>query len=43
MTTWIKVLLNPNTINHVDPIVETGLTGCSNGHVPLTVMPIYGT
>ena len=27
---------------HVDPTVETGLRVCSNGHIPLTVMPIYG-
>ena len=27
---------------HVDPTVETGLRVCSNGHPPLTVMPIYG-
>ena len=27
---------------HVDPNVETGLKVCSNGHAPLTVMPIYG-
>ena len=27
---------------HVDPTVETGLKVCSNGHAPLTVMPIYG-
>ena len=27
---------------HVDPTVETGLKVCSNGHTPLTVMPIYG-
>ena len=27
---------------HVDPTVETGLKFCSNGHTPLTVMPIYG-
>ena len=27
---------------HVSPIVETGLRVCSNGHTPLTVMPIYG-
>ena len=27
---------------HVDPTVETGFKVCSNGHAPLTVMPIYG-
>ena len=27
---------------HVDPTVEMGLRVCSNGHVLLTVMPIYG-
>ena len=27
---------------HVNPTVETGLRVCSNGHAPLTVMPIYG-
>ena len=27
---------------HVDPTVEMGLRVCSNGHTPLTVMPIYG-
>ena len=27
---------------HVDPTVETGLKVCSNGHAPLTVVPIYG-
>ena len=27
---------------HVDPTVEMGLKVCSNGHAPLTVMPIYG-
>ena len=27
---------------HVSPNVETGLRVCSNGHTPLTVMPIYG-
>ena len=27
---------------HVDPTVETGMKVCSNGHSPLTVMPIYG-
>ena len=26
---------------HVDPTVEMGLKVCSNGHAPLTVMPIY--
>ena len=27
---------------HIDPTVETGLRVCSNGHAPLTVMPVYG-
>ena len=27
---------------HGDPTVETGLRVCSNGHAPLTVMPLYG-
>ena len=27
---------------YVDPTVETVLRVCSNGHAPLTVMPIYG-
>ena len=27
---------------HVDPTVETGLTACSNGQAPLTVIPMYG-
>ena len=27
---------------HADPTVETGLRVCSNGHVPLTDMLIYG-
>ena len=27
---------------HVSPVVETRLRICSNGHAPLTVMPIYG-
>ena len=27
---------------HVDPIIETGLRVCSNGHAPLSVVPIYG-
>ena len=31
-----------STTFHVDPTVETGLRVCSNGHAPLTVMPIYG-
>ena len=26
---------------HVNPTVETGLRVCSNGHAPLTVMPVY--
>ena len=26
---------------HVDPSVEAGFRVCSNGHAPLTVMPIY--
>ena len=26
---------------HVHPTVETGFKVCSNGHAPLTVMPIY--
>ena len=27
---------------YVDPAVETGLKVCSDGHAPLTVMPVYG-
>ena len=27
---------------YVDPTVDIGLKVCSNGHAPLTVMPIYG-
>ena len=49
--TKIMILLNTfsseiswpiSTKLHVDPSVETGLRVCSNGHAPLTVMPIYG-
>ena len=27
---------------YFDPVVETGLSIYSNGHAPLTVLPIYG-
>ena len=46
----IMILLNTSseisrpisTKFHVDPTVEMGLKVCSNGHAPLTVVPIDG-
>ena len=37
-TTWLVF-----TKFHIDPTVEMRLRVCSNGHAPLTVIPIYGT
>ena len=37
-----KIMIRNQLANFHDPTVEMGLRVCSNGHVPLTVMPIYG-
>ena len=35
-------MIRNQLVNFYDPTVETGLRVCSNGHAPLTAMPIYG-
>ena len=43
LNTFSSEISSPiSTKFHVNPTVETGLKVCSNGHTPLTVMPIYG-
>ena len=37
-----KIMIRNQLANFHDRTVETGLRVCSNGHAPLTVMPIYG-
>ena len=37
-----KIMIRNQLVNYHDPTVETGLRVCSNGHAPLTAMPIYG-
>ena len=37
-----KIMIRNQLANFHDPTVEMGLGVCSNGHAPLTLMPIYG-
>ena len=37
-----KIMIRNQLAKIHDPTVETRLKVCSNGHAPLTVMPIYG-